>query len=100
MLLIPSVENAFKHTAGSVEEHGFIKIDLSVKENKLHFSVMNKFTSGNQGEMDKASGIGLSNVRKRLQLIYPLTHVLDIERMEDVFAVALTVELETTIDYQ
>ena len=70
MLLISFVENAFKHGIGMVE-HPFISIQLSVDpaSNWLKFIVENS-VSPEESAKDKASGIGLSNMRRRLELLY------------------------------
>jgi two-component system, LytTR family, sensor kinase len=97
MLLIPFVENAFKHAGAFVDDHSFIKIELSTQQNKLYFSVWNKYTCSKPEQMDKASGIGLANVRKRLMLIYPELHALTIEKRDDVYMVSLHISLDNLI---
>ncbi len=80
LLLIPLVENAFKHGVSKLEP-GTICIRLQVDEKQLLFSVENpdhaQIKSGNE-----ESGIGLANLRKRLQLLYP-EHELHAERTAD-----------------
>ncbi len=77
MLLIPFVENAFKHGNG-LPGNSEIIIDLNVENNELDFNVRNRFV-GNDRAKDKTSGIGLVNVKRRLDLLYPKTHRLQIE---------------------
>ncbi len=79
MLLIPFVENAFKHGVGLMEEPA-INISLSIVNNKLHFKVRNLFNDSNNETKDKASGIGLNNVQRRLDLLYKNEHILSIEK--------------------
>lgn len=69
MILIPFVENAFKHGVVMINDPE-INIRLVVTGNLLNFSVRNKFNS-EQEEKDKSSGIGLINVKRRLDLLYP-----------------------------
>lgn len=69
MILVPFVENAFKHGVGFIENPE-INIRLVLAENILTFTVENKFNP-NQEEKDKSSGIGLSNAKRRLNLLYP-----------------------------
>lgn len=69
MVLIPFVENAFKHGIGLIEEPE-ISIRFILAGDVLTFSVRNKFNAYNE-EKDSSSGIGLSNVRRRLSLLYP-----------------------------
>lgn len=72
MLLAPFVENAFKHGAGMVKDP-FIHIEIKVEEPMLFFSVTNNYHGA-----PKKSGIGLSNLRSRLELLYPGCHSLTI----------------------
>jgi sensor histidine kinase YesM len=92
MLLIPFAENAFKHGTGYVDQP-FIDINLSTKENVLFFQVKNKFDQETDTSKDEISGIGLSNVRSRLALLYPGTHDLVIHTDRDLFSIHLTLKL-------
>jgi uncharacterized membrane protein HdeD (DUF308 family) len=94
MLLIPFVENAFKHGI-SFRQSSFIKIDLSLKGHSLLFEVSNSrpMQKGHDPEKDK-SGIGLTNTRQRLLLLYPKRHQLTIQEKENEFRVQLMLELE------
>ena len=77
MLLIPFVENAFKHGSGLLNNPE-IHIDLQSSNNQLDFFIKNKYVSSDTAK-DKTSGIGLTNVKRRLQLLYPEKHTLLIE---------------------
>ena len=90
-LLIPFVENAFKHGPGKEEGHSHIQIALSIVANTLHFKVRNTYS---QSAMSKEirSGIGLINVQKRLKLIYPNQFDLQINK-SDWFEIDLTLTL-------
>lgn len=79
MLLLPFVENAFKHSQLAVEPEAWVKISLETKSNSLLFNVENTIGKGIQPEILKNNGIGLENIKKRLQLIYPDMHQLKIE---------------------
>ncbi|MDQ2863052.1 MAG: histidine kinase, partial [Bacteroidota bacterium] len=92
MLLIPFVENAFKHGTGLIED-AQINITLKAEKNSLCFSVANKFDEKSEEIKDKASGIGLANVRRRLQLLYPSKHKLDITKDNHYFSTRLTINL-------
>jgi sensor histidine kinase YesM len=87
MLLIPFVENAFKHGIGMVMDPT-IKIDLSTSENALLFSVRNKF-SPQAGTKDPSSGIGIQNVRRRLDLLYKDMYDLSIYDADQWFVAEL-----------
>lgn len=97
MLLIPFVENAFKHTASVDSEVSFISIKLLNKEDHLFFSVRNHYEEGNVILSDEASGIGLVNVVKRLEILYPNKHHLMIQKENNVFEILLEVKLIETI---
>jgi len=93
MLLIPFVENAFKHGI-SLREPSHIKISLQTRENELLFDVYNSIhpKAGNDPEKNK-SGIGLENVKQRLLLLYPKRHELVIRESAKEFFIHLTVQL-------
>lgn len=97
MLLIPFVENAFKHTAAQEITDAFIEINLYVHENQLHFSVINSCSATKPEQADKASGIGLTNVAKRLEILYPESHHLTIQKSDNRFIVSLEIKLETLL---
>ncbi|MPR37353.1 sensor histidine kinase [Salmonirosea aquatica] len=94
MLLIPFVENAFKHGI-SFREPSHIVISLEVREGTLDFDVHNSrhTRQGSDPEKDH-SGIGLPNVRQRLQLLYPGRHELMIRETAREFFVHLTLRLQ------
>lgn len=92
MLLIPFVENAFKHGTGLIE-NAQIDITMKAENNILYFNVCNKFNNTSLEIKDKASGIGLANVQRRLQLLYPLQHQLIIKKDDEHFSVELTINL-------
>ncbi len=95
MLLIPFIENAFKHGTGMVVDP-VIWITLANSSDQLHFTVKNKY---NQAETslvkDKTSGIGLVNVQRRLNLLYAGQHQLLIDRTDGCFSVSLQLNLHT-----
>lgn len=93
MLLIPFVENAFKHGI-SLREPSHIRVTLDMKERMLYFDVTNSKHNRQENDPEKnKSGIGLSNVRQRLQLLYPKKHELIIRETGKEFFVHLTIEL-------
>ena len=93
MLLIPFVENAFKHGTGIIE-NPVIDISLKAQNNSLLFSVKNKYIETDEAK-DKVSGIGMSNVKRRLELLYGKEHDLKIDKTEDWFIVTLQLTFET-----
>lgn len=92
MLLIPFVENAFKHGVGMID-HPAISIELAVRDKVLHFSVRNRYNQASAEVKDKGSGIGLGNVKRRLKLLYGNQHVLQINRNGGWFEVTLQLNL-------
>src|SRR5579859_141950 len=81
MLLIPFVENAFKHGVGMIERP-CIEINLRVRDGVLYFAVRNRYNPASSEIKDKSSGIGLGNVSRRLDLLYEKQHVLLVSRGE------------------
>ena len=92
LLLVPFVENAFKHGLGSKGE-GYIHLNLFVNENELNFQINNPILEKKES-WKKHPGIGLDNVKKRLQLIYPGRYHLDIPDSKGEFKVQLTIKWE------
>jgi len=92
LLLIPFVENAFKHGVGS-EGDGYIHLDFCLNGDELHFQIENPILRKEES-WKKHPGIGLDNVKKRLKMLYPDRHRLDISDSEGKFKVQLTIRLE------
>lgn len=92
MLLIPFVENAFKHGTGFIENPR-IDIELKAKNNILYFRVSNSYDPEFQQVKDKANGIGLANVRRRLDLLHPGKYDLNINKENGLFTVLLQINL-------
>ncbi|MFN8353626.1 MAG: histidine kinase [Spirosomataceae bacterium] len=89
MLLNPFVENAFKHGI-SFRNPSWIYITLTQDATKLYFKVHNSVHAKSAEDPEREhSGIGLENVRKRLELLYPNRHTLDIQATEQDFFVSL-----------
>ncbi len=94
MLLIPFVENAFKHGI-SLQSPSHIKITLQTKADILYFDVHNSIHLKADGDPEKlVSGIGLENVKQRLNLLYPKKHELIIRESAKEFFVHLTLNLK------
>ena len=92
MLLIPFVENAFKHGTGIIEQPS-IDISLHANNNILYFQVENKYNAASVEIKDAASGIGLTNVKRRLELLYTQKHELSIAKHNEKFIVSLQIHL-------
>ncbi len=88
MLLIPFVENAFKH-GSLIEGYLTVDIDVNLNENQLEFSIKNTVISSEIEENE--NGIGLENIKKRLNLLYKNNYVLNVTTIENRFVVALKI---------
>ncbi|MEO1012447.1 MAG: histidine kinase [Bacteroidota bacterium] len=93
LILIVFIENAFKHSQSGQSENIYIAIDIQLENDTLEFRCKNNFVEGEALDT-VASGIGLENVKKRLQLVYPDKHSLDIHRKDKSFEVRLSLKLE------
>ncbi|MGK7394228.1 MAG: sensor histidine kinase [Candidatus Cyclobacteriaceae bacterium M3_2C_046] len=88
MLLIPLIENSFKHSKIEDKKSGWIKICIQSYSERLVFKVQNSKPNSTYTK-DKQEGIGLKNVQRRLDLMYPHQYHLDIENTESEFSVTL-----------
>lgn len=95
LLLIPFVENAVKHGAQSTNEKSKIDISVALKKSTLHFCVVNSKPSVDYAS--KRKGIGLENVKRRLDLLYPKSHVLEIDDTKKEYRVNLSIDLTEQI---
>jgi LytS/YehU family sensor histidine kinase len=92
LLLITFVENAFKHGLIENVETGFIDVELKTEPGGVDFLVKNNYSPGNVAK-DKAHGIGLANVRKRLELLYPGQHTFSAAGDGETFTASLSITL-------
>jgi sensor histidine kinase YesM len=92
MLLIPFVENAFKHGVNS-EQKSHIRIEISINKAEFRLSVVNTKVSVQQ-DISERSGLGIQNTKHRLDLIYPAKHLLIINDTEKEFSVSLHINLQ------
>jgi len=92
LLLFSFVENAFKHGANKTSGESWIRIRLSYIEGMLQFNVKNSFDAVVNPSEKK--GIGLKNVKERLNLLYLEKHRLAIDKANGVFSVDLSIEIE------
>ncbi|MBL7873349.1 MAG: histidine kinase [Cyclobacteriaceae bacterium] len=87
LLLIPFVENAFKHASHYTGKNNEIDIQLSKEDNMFNFSVVNTIDCTTPGSENE--GIGLKNVKRRLALLYRDAYRLDIKKTSETFSVTL-----------
>jgi LytS/YehU family sensor histidine kinase len=88
LILINFVENVFKHGLG--DEKSVIRIAIKIENNTLFLITENQIT---EGKKDETTGIGLNNVRKRLEIVYPEAHTLHLNTIDNNYKV----ELEMTL---
>lgn len=91
LLLFPLVENAFKYVGGEY----WINIHASLEHNRIHFTVENAIPKITMSA--KAGGIGLENLKRRLELLYPGKHTFEISKTERTFKVALSIQPEPVV---
>jgi two-component system LytT family sensor kinase len=91
LLLIPFVENAFKHGISYIEE-SIVNIFLIVKEKELTFQVDNSIAMKRDAAIQIDSGIGLKNVRRRLDLLYPGKYTLLVNDNGAVYKIDLNIK--------
>lgn len=94
MLLLVFFENAFKHGVSKSIQNPFVSINIEIKEHRFMLHVKNRKNRSSMNEGDYAKGIGLKNVQKRLKLVYPNQHQLEINPKEDTFEIRLWLELD------
>ncbi len=103
LLFIQFIENSFKHGAHRVTENGYIHGSLELKDGRLHFHLVNdvlppqtlQATIPHAKEGTNYGGIGIQNVQKRLELIYPNRHKMSIKKEEDQYEVNIDILLST-----
>lgn len=93
LLLVPFVENAFKHVSSHADKENFIRINLDRQNGQVIFSAEN--SKDRERTNDTYSGIGLSNVKRRLELLYPGKHELMIKEEENVYKVNLKIKIDS-----
>jgi len=96
LLLLPFVENSFKHGASNDLQSPFIELKIKTENNHLIFSIINSYRSTSGKFEGYKERIGLKNVKRRLELLYPGKHRLELIQKEDTFDVNLKLELKTS----
>ena len=92
LLLLPFVENCFKHGASNILQNPWISLTIEVKDSTLVMKLMNGKANANE-IFPKKPGVGIDNVCRRLELLYKGRHELQIREEEEVFIVDLKIEL-------
>ncbi|MBD2754221.1 sensor histidine kinase [Spirosoma validum] len=96
MLLIVFIENAFKHSKNTTDHKIAIDITLKLWGNSILFSVKNSYTTleDKRNTLEKSSGLGLANVQKRLDLLYPNAYDLAIQDADGFYSVQLQLRIK------
>ena len=89
LLLIIPLENAFKHGVERLASQAFIDLELTTTPTSILFRIRNNFEPG----PSKREGIGLANLKKRLTLLYPNHHRLEINKTTDIFTLTLEIDV-------
>jgi hypothetical protein len=92
MILIPFIENSFKHSKIEDTAKGWIRLSMSTADNILKFQISNSLETGTYTK-DRVGGVGLENVKRRLELSYPNRHELIISKDKNSFTVKLNILL-------
>ena len=93
LLLIPFVENAFKHISHSSDKINFIQLSMHRSNGEFQFSIKNSKET-NQRITEQHVGIGLNNVKRRLELLYPGNYDLQIQDFDETFSVDLKLKID------
>ncbi len=91
LLLLPFVENSFKHGVSEQLDQCWINLHLHAENGVFTFNLSNSYSKEKISAID--GGIGLQNIQKRLELIYPGAYNLNISQQEEIYAVKLTMQL-------
>lgn len=96
LLFLTLVENAFKHVAPLQDGKGYIKIAISIYDDKLTGSVINTYNDSKTSAPKETgeSGVGLENVRRQLRLLYPETHKFEISKNNSIFTASVSIDLK------
>ena len=90
LLFIILLENAFKHGVENLREHAFVRINLEAHNNIINFEIENNFEAS---EENHEPGIGLKNLKRRLELVYPKNHNLTISKTNNIYNAKLNITL-------
>lgn len=98
MLLIPLVENAFKHGIGPAEAKSVVQVQLQITGQRVGFVVSNSMHPMTGEDLEKEhSGIGLLNVSQRLKVYYPGRHRFEYGGLDSTFTARLTIDLDKSL---
>ena len=94
MMLIPFIENSFKHGLKGELDRSFVDMQITISGELLKFRISNSCGEGDGLDLEQPRGIGIQNTRQRLELLYPGKHELEIETLRDTYTVNLSMKLK------
>ena len=94
MLLIPFVDNSFKHGLSSSIKDGYVHVSINIERKNLHFQIKNSKSPLESWDNRERLGMGLENVKRRISLVYPNKHQLNISNNPKNYCVELTLALK------
>ncbi len=97
LLLIPFIENSFKHSRIENINKGMVTMQLDISDRSIYFKIVNSMP-GTKVSNDKTGGIGLENVKRRLELLYKNNYKLDINKTEKEFIVELNIDFQLSLN--
>jgi len=89
LLFIILLENAFKHGVENLRENAYVHLHLMAENNEISFDIENNFDPAQDNEQE---GIGLNNLKRRLELVYPNSHTLSFSKTNDIYKARLTIK--------
>ena len=98
-LILPFIENSFKYSLDDVNSQAWITISITASEEWLVIKIENSLPpvfAKNKDAENQYSGIGIANVKRRLELLYPNQHILTIKNEVDSFFVSLKIKINDT----
>jgi LytS/YehU family sensor histidine kinase len=91
MLFIPFIENSFKYSRIEEEQNAYVNIDMTSNHEKIRFEIRNSIADS--GRIKPGTGMGIENVKQRLEIIYPDNYSLDIRQENQEYCVTLEITL-------
>ena len=88
LLFIILLENAFKHGVENLRENVYVHIDMKAENGQINFDIENNFDNG---IINEQGGIGMNNLKRRLELVYPKNHTLSITKTDTVYKAQLNI---------
>ncbi len=92
-ILMTFVENAFKHVSANTDSTNWINLSITLNNQQLSLFVANSTSADESTEVVKYRGIGLANVKRRLDLLYPGAYELTVNNLQNIFEVRLNLSL-------